>query len=240
MTTSSDTMNCLKNLMRLMCCDGAIQPAEKSFLSRAAKELGVQVDNWNELLNEVLRDSVLFYPIQDREKAVATLKSMIVMSRVDGEVNPREKAMALQFAKAIGVDKAQWQQILKDIDLEHLFVPFTETRGSVVAIADDFEKLDAFVKVAADNGAEIRTVGLRPFLDGANGAGDVVCFHAAEDKDATLKRCRMLMDKCGENVVCILTRFQGHQVKYLHEIGLKKCIIEPAYAKDIADLFKGS
>jgi hypothetical protein len=56
----------------------------------------------------------------------------------------------------------------------------------------------------------------------------------------TLTRCRMLLDKCGGSVVCILTRFQGHQVKYLHEIGLKKCIIEPVYARDIADLFRTS
>ena len=40
-----------------------------------------------------------------------------------------------------------------------------------------------------------------------------------------------------EQVSCILTRFQGHQVKYLLEIALKKCIIEPVYARDISDLF---
>jgi hypothetical protein len=48
----------------------------------------------------------------------------------------------------------------------------------------------------------------------------------------------MLLEACGEKLVCILTRFQGHQVKYLHEIGLKKCIIEPVYARDVAELFK--
>jgi hypothetical protein len=48
----------------------------------------------------------------------------------------------------------------------------------------------------------------------------------------------MLLEKCGGKLVCILTRYQGHQVKYLLEIGLKKCIIEPVYARDIVGLFK--
>ena len=237
MTVSPNKLNCVKNLMRLMCCDGTIRTAEKSFLSRAATELGVQVADWNGLLKEVLGDAAGPYPIQDRDKAVAALKALIVMSKADGQVDPKEKAFALQFAKSIGVNKAQWNQILKDIDLEHLFEPFTETRGTVVAIADDFEKLDAFLKVAAENGAEAKTVRLQPFLTTGGSSGDVVCFHAAEDKDVTLPRCRMLMEACGDKLVCILTRFQGHQVKYLHEIGLKKCIIEPLYARDIAELF---
>ena len=47
----------------------------------------------------------------------------------------------------------------------------------------------------------------------------------------------LLLEKCGGKLACILTRFQGHQVKYLLEIGLNKCIIEPVYARDISDLF---
>lgn len=238
MATLPDNLNCLKNLMRLMCCDGTIRTAEKSFLSRAAKALDVQVDDWNGLLQEVLHDTVPQYPIQNRDKAVAALKALIAMSKADGQVAPQEKAFAIQFAKSIGVNKAQWNQILKDIDLEHLFDPFTETRGTVVAIADDFEKLDAFLTVAGENGADVKTAQLQAFLTTGGRSGDVVCFHAAEDKDATLTRCRMLLEACGEKLVCILTRFQGHQVKYLHEIGLKKCIIEPVYARDVAELFK--
>lgn len=238
MTASPDNLNCVKNLMKVMCCDGTLRTAEKSFLSRAATELGVQVADWNGLLKEVLHDAAPAYPIQDRDRAVAALKALVVMSKADGRVDPKEKAFAIQFAKSIGVSKTEWQQVLKDIDLDHLFEPFTETRGTVVAIADDFEKLDAFLKVAAENGAEAKTVRLQPFLDSADAAADVVCFHAAEDKDVTLTRCRMLLGACGGKVVCILTRFQGHQVKYLHEIGLKKCIIEPVYARDIAELFK--
>ncbi|MHC4526114.1 MAG: tellurite resistance TerB family protein [Planctomycetota bacterium] len=199
MTTSSDNLNCLKNLMQLMCCDGTIHPEEKSFLARAAGELEVQVDDWNGLLKQVLNDNVPLYPVQNRDKAIATLKALIVMSKADGRVDSKEKALTVQFAKSIGVSKTEWKQILKDIDVE--------------------------------------TAELRAFLDNADLAKGVVCFHAAQDKDITVTRCRMLLDTCGDKLACILTRYQGHQVKYLLEIGLRKCIIEPVYTRDISDLF---
>ena len=238
MTTATDNLNCLKNLMQIMCCDGKIRPAEKAFLSRAAKALGETVDDWKGLLNEVLTDDVPLYPVANRDKAVATLKSLIVMSKADGSVDPKEKAFAVQFAKSIGISRAEWKQVLAEIDMDTLFEPFTRTQGSVAAIRDDFEKLEAFLSVAADNGVTVDTVDLRSFLDGPVPAAAAVCFHAAEDKDVTLTRCRMLLDACGDKLVCILTRYQGHQVKYLLEIGLKKCIIEPIYTHDIANLIK--
>ena len=150
----------------------------------------------------------------------------------------KEKTLTVQFAKSIGVSKAEWKRILKDIDLENLFEPFSRTAGSITVIRDDFDKLNAFLQVAAENGASTETVGLQEFLAAADNPETVVCFHAAEDKDVTVTRCRMLLEKCGDKLACVLTRFQGHQVKYLLEIGLKKCIIEPAYARDISDLFK--
>ena len=237
MATVTDNLNCIKNLMQLMCYDGTIHTAEKSFLSRAAAELDVRVNDWNGLLKEVLKDGTPLYPVQDRDKAVATLKSLIVMSKADGRVDPKEKTLALQFAKSIGVNRSEWKRILKDIDLESLFEPFSRTAGSITAIRDDFEKLDAFLQVAAENGASTKTVGFQEFLSTTGSPEDVVCFHAAEDKDVTVTRCQMLLEKCGGKLACILTRFQGHQVKYLLEIGLNKCIIEPVYARDISDLF---
>ncbi|MHC5164522.1 MAG: tellurite resistance TerB family protein [Planctomycetota bacterium] len=215
----TDNLNCIKNLIQLMCCDGKVYPREKAFLLRAAAELNVQVDDWNGLLKEVIQDNASLYPLQNRDRAVAVLKSLIIMSKADGRVDAKEKALTVRFAKSIGVNKSEWKQILKDIDLETLFDPFTETTGAVTAIRDDFEKLDAFLQVAEENGASTKTV-------------------AAEDKDETVTRCQMLLEKCGGKLVCILTRYQGHQVKYLLEIGLKKCIIEPVYARDIVGLFK--
>ena len=118
-----DNLNCLKNLMRLMCCDGRIHTKEKAFLGTAAKELAVQVADWNALLKDVLNDTVPFYPMQDRDKAVAALKAMIVMAKADGTVDEKEKQFALQFAKTIGVSKSEWKQIITGIDADNLFTP---------------------------------------------------------------------------------------------------------------------
>ena len=238
MTQIPDTMNCLKNLMQLMCCDGSVHPAEKRFLAKAAKALDIQVDNWNGLLKEVLNDDIPLYPVNNRDRAIAALKSLIVMSKADGQVDAKEKALTLQFAKSIGVNRNEWKEIISNINPETLFEPFRKTAGRVLAIRDDFEKLDNFLSVAAENGVQTETADMQAFVQSPHDAERVVCFHAAEDKDVTVTRCQMLLDKCGDKLVCILTRFQGHQVKYLLEIGLKKCIIEPIYTRDITNLFK--
>ena len=235
-----DNLNCLKNLMQLMCCDGAIQPKEKAFLGKVAKELAVSVDDWNALLQEVLRDKIPFYPVSDRTKALAELQILIVMAKVDGPVDEKEIQFVQQFAKSIGVSKTEWKEALNHINVENLFTPFQQatSNGKLVALKDDFEKLDAFQEVAQDNGASVQTIDLKAYLQNDTDSQAIVCFHAAQEKDLTVSRCQLLLAKTGNRLVCILNRFQGHQVKYLHETGLKKCVIEPVYARDIIDIFK--
>ncbi|MBL7214272.1 MAG: TerB family tellurite resistance protein [Phycisphaerae bacterium] len=236
--TAPDNMNCLKNLMRLMCCDGVIQPQEKAFLSRAATELAVLVDDWNALLREVISDNISFYPVSNREKALAALKAMVVMAKTDGQVDEKEKQFVLQFAKSFGVSQNDWKEVLSDIDPKNLFGPFQKPPEQFIALTDDFEKLEAFLKVAQDNGAAVQTKDLKAYLRADSDSQAIVCFHASPEKELTVSRCQLLLGKAGERLVCILNRFQGHQVKYLHETGLKKCVIEPVYARDISDILK--
>ena len=158
------------------------------------------------------------------------------MAQRDGQVDAKEKELITTFAKSIGVGRREWKQLLKSIDAETLFAVFRQPTGSVMALSDDFEKLQPFMTVAAENGASVDTVDLQSFVETEVSPRTVVCFHAAADKDATVIRCRMLLDKAPERLVCVLTRYQGHQVKYLHEAGLKKCVIEPVYARDIAEI----
>ena len=75
------------------------------------------------------------------------------------------------------------------------------------------------------------------FITAAASAEDIVCFHAAEDRQATVNKCKQLLDNHGHKTVAVLTRYQGHQVKYMLEIGLKLCIIEPIYTHDIKQIF---
>lgn len=56
---AQDNLNCLKNLMQLICCDGMIHPKEKAFLCKAAGQLNVPANDWNGLPKEVLSDNTL-------------------------------------------------------------------------------------------------------------------------------------------------------------------------------------
>ncbi len=239
--SSTDNLNCLKNLMQLMCCDGDIHKQEKAFLYTAAKELAVKVDDWNALLKEVLKDNQPFYPMENRDKAIAALKAMIVMAKADGKVDEQEKRFALQFAKTIGVSKSEWQQIISDTDTDSLFTPFQQQIGGpLIAITDDFDKLDAFSQVARDHQALVQTLALKAYLQAAEDHSSPVCFHAAPEKETTITRCELLLNAAADGLVCVLNRYQGHQVKYLHEVGLKKCVIEPIYSRDITEIFAAS
>lgn len=236
--TAQDNLNCLKNLIQLMCCNKIIHPAEKAFLKTAADQLDISVDDWKGLLKEVLSDNIPYYPVSDREKAIAVLKALVVMAKSDGQVDEKEKQFVMQFAKSIGISRSEWKAVLQNTDTGDLFAPFQPPAGQILALSDDFEKLDAFVSVSRDNGATIQAMELNAYLQTPPSIEVVVCFHAAPQKDLTITRCQMLMNKNPEALVCILTRFQGHQVKYLHETGLKKCVIEPVYARDITDILK--
>jgi uncharacterized tellurite resistance protein B-like protein len=246
MSETEDRLNYIKNMIRMMCCDGEIASREKKFLSRAAKEIGAEVDDWNKLLKEVLAEGTKLYPLQNREKAIATLKSLIVMAKADKKVDQREKEYILRFAKSVGVSNSEWKQIRSQIDIGTLFEPFKrlepaaglkQTAGGITVLKDDFDKIDEFTNVAKERAITTQIVGFDEFIAGAGGQEDIVCFHASENRDESVRKCRELLARSPEGTVSVLTRYQGHQVKYMLELGLKKCIIEPVYTNDIDKLF---
>jgi uncharacterized tellurite resistance protein B-like protein len=244
MSDSLDKLNYIKNLIWMMCCDGDIAEREKQFLGRTAKEIGAQIDDWNALMKEVVADKGQLYPISDRPKAIATLNSLVVMAKADNKLDASEKDYLRRFAKSLGLTNQQFKTIAKEIDMATLLDPFKEPdrptgpAGSFIAIEEDFAKIDDFKDVALENNAEIKIAGFEEFLTKTPSDGHIVCFHASEDKSISVQRCKHLLEKAGPNTAAILTRYQGHQVKYLHETGLKKCVIEPVYAHDIDMLLK--
>lgn len=246
MSETEDRLNYIKNMIRMMCCDGEIARREKKFLGRAAKEIGIQVDDWNKLLKEVLAEGTKLYPVTDREKAIATLKSLVVMAKADKKVDEREKEYILRFAKSVGVSNSEWKQIKSQINIGTLFDVFKrpepvaglkKTAGGITVLREDFDKIDDFMGVAKESQITTQIVGFDEFIAGAGGGEDIICFHAAEDKDESVRKCKELLARSGERTVSVLTRYQGHQVKYMLEQGLKKCIIEPVYTQDIDKLF---
>lgn len=238
MSDSQDKINCLKNLIRLMCCDGQIEDHEKKFLLRASKQMQAEVGDWNALLREVKQDPQAFYPIQNGPRAIASLKALIVMAKADRKVDPKEGELLLQFAKSLGLSNSQWKQILREIDLKTLFEPFKSPVAdkSILALKDDFDAIDPFLDLMGELGIRYRTTVVEEILRGSKAGEDKICFHASPQREVTLQRARRLLEKSGEKVVAILTRYQGHQVQYLLEEGIGKCIIEPVYSRDLEKL----
>lgn len=242
-----DKLNYIKNMIWMMCCDGKIVDGEKKFLRKAAKEISVDITDWNKLLKEVVAAGQQIYPIADRDKAIATLQSLVVMAKASGTVEDVQRDGILKFAKSIGISNDQWRQVRANIDMEKLFDPFKVSpaakmnmSGSILVLSDDFEKIDELMSVASDFGAKTTAVSYNEFIAAPYEDGCFVCFHAVEKRSETVNRCTQIMEKAGKNTVAILTRFQGHHVQYMRETGLQRCIIEPVYTQDIVKLLKSS
>ncbi|MBE0534870.1 MAG: hypothetical protein IH624_04310 [Phycisphaerae bacterium] len=231
-----DRIHWIKNLIQLMCCDGNIADREKKFLFKAARQLGVEVADWNALLKSVLHDARVRYPISDETSARAALKSLIVMANADGKIDDNEKRYILNFAKVIGVSNTQLKEMIKDIDARHR--PASQAAPRVFTAArDDFDQIEQFVEVVGEQGHEIRVVTIEDLTAGKHTAGDILCFHAVGQPADTVERYKRLLDTTSGLIVAILTRYQGHHVRYLLELGIAKCVVEPVYARDVEQIF---
>lgn len=237
MSLEQDKLNYIKNLIWMMCCDKDADTAEKKFLKRAAKEIELKVDSWTELIKGVLRDATGKYPVSNRDRAIAALKSLMIMAKADKVVKDEEKDFLVQFAKSVGISNEEWNQVRKISDTESLFAPFKTSAKSIIVLKEDFEKIEDFKNIARQNGLSVQIVGFDEFMAAGSATEDVVCFHVSEDRHASIDKCKLLLEKCDGRVVSILTRYQGHLVKYLHEVDLEKCIIEPVYSRDIEKTF---
>ena len=163
------------------------------------------------------------------------------MAKADKKVDEQEKKFLVQFAKSIGVSNAEWKQINKHIRVGSLFEAFkTKVRAGaagVTVLKEEFDKLEEFTETARDNGIQIKIATFDEFMAGDGRGADMICFHASEERETTVRKCKALLEKCGEKTVSVLTRFQGHQVQYLLEMGMTRCIIEPVYSHDFEKMF---
>jgi len=259
-----DRINWIKNLIQLMCCDGSITDRERKFLFKVARQLRVAVPDWDALLKSVLHDARVRYPISDHDTALAVLKSLIVIANADGRINDDENRYILSFAKVIGVADEQLKAIVDDINAKHpargtgirgtgfqpVISPPSSPRGTgfqpaishpaagglITVVKDDFEQIDQFVEVVRRHGREVRIVTLDDLVLRKHPAGEITCFHAAGQPADTVHRYQRLLEVVTGRTVAVLSRYQGHHVRYLLELNIPKCVIEPVYARDIEQI----
>jgi len=239
-----DRVNWIKNLIQLMCCDGRIADREKAFLRKIADQLKVKFPDWNLLLKCVLHNARVRYPISDEATALAALKSLIVTGNADGKIDDNEKRYILSFAKVLNLSSRQLKDVVKDMAQtsarkeEPAFVPSAASQAAahIAAAKDDFDLLDDFIEVARELGRTVAVTTVDNLISGKTPSAGIVCFHAAAQPADTIARCKLLQGVASLPLVGVLTRHQGHHVRYLLELNIPKCVIEPIYPRDVEQI----
>jgi hypothetical protein len=240
MENDRDKQNCLKNLLTMILIDGEVDRREMDFLKNAAAKLEIAVADWKQLVRLVQEDGTPVYPIEDRTFAVEVLKALMAMARKDDRVEDAEKRLLLVFSKSIGISRAELKEALALSAKDGLFDPPERADTTFLVITTDFEKIDDFVKTFEGSGVGVKLVEYKDALHGDALKGlTIVCLHGAIDQETTVKRCSNLLHKNKDLfIVPILGRYQGNYVKYLHEIGIKRCFVEPVFPIDVANILR--
>lgn len=90
----------------------------------------------------------------------------------------------------------------------------------IAAVKDDFDQIDEFVQIVREHGREVCILTLDDLLSRKEPACGIICFHAAGQPADTVQRHNRLRDAAAAPLVAVLTRYQGHHVRYLLELGV--------------------
>lgn len=240
---AEDGRNCIKNLIAVAAADRKLDSGEKEFFLNVFKKLEIPSGELPILFREVRGDGLPFYPVKSREAAIKTLKMMLTMARADGSFDVSEKKIIHAFAKAIGFDReALAGKVAESGEESSSETPETPTDFSwlnIRVITDHFEKLEEFM-----GSLESMNASGASFLDFLREpSGDIVFMHAVERRKATVTRLEKIQKICSARIVPIMTRFQGDQIKYVHDLGIPRCMIEPVLKNEVirllGELFPG-
>ncbi len=234
---ADDRRNCNRNLIAVAGADGRLESGEKDFFLKVSEKLNISSRELPILFQEVQRDGILFYPIQSREFAAKTLKMMLAMARVDGSLDVSEKRIITAFSKAIEQDRESLASHVAESGEERSPETPVETSAfssiAICVITDHFEKLDEFIEALQP--MDVVQASYLDFL--RDPTGDVVFMHATEKRKATVGRLEKMQASCSMPIVPVMNRFQGAQIKYAHELGLSRCMIEPMLKTEVVPLF---
>jgi hypothetical protein len=239
MVARQQRQHCLNNLALMLLADGEVSPQEMDFLQKAAGVLGVESDDWPGYLRSMEKDETTVYPIEDRSFARKVLSAMAEMARRDGKYDAAEQQLLHLFVKACALSTEEVADILPPAPGQSP-QPDGGAQQRMLVVTTDFEAVDTLVTVLERCGVVVATREYQEVLHGhALGDHTIVCLHGAVEKDTTIKRCDNLLHSYpGLTVVPILGRYQGHQVKYLHEIGIPRCIVEPVFPADVTHILE--
>lgn len=101
-----------QNLFLVAIADGALTPVEEEFLYDVADNLGLGDDDVVYLIeNHATLDFII---PEDEQEKLFTLKNLVYMMLVDGEIEPSEYELCLTFAKRVGMGRKEIEEILAE------------------------------------------------------------------------------------------------------------------------------
>ena len=103
-----------QNLYLVAAANGHISPEEQEFLLEVAHNLGLSQAEVDEVMDRY--PDLDFVIPEDREEAFFSLKNLVYMMIVDGEIDAQEYALCLRFAGEIGLGKAEIEGILNEYE----------------------------------------------------------------------------------------------------------------------------
>ena len=107
-------MGIFQNLYLIACADGRIDESEENLLLEVAYNLGLSQEEVESIIES--NEELEFIIPEDPEEAYYSLKNLVYMMIVDGEVDENEYALCMQFAQQIGLGQHEIEEILKEYE----------------------------------------------------------------------------------------------------------------------------
>ncbi|MEZ4829745.1 MAG: TerB family tellurite resistance protein [Bacteroidia bacterium] len=105
----------LQNIFLVAIADGQLSPAEHEFLLDVADSLELSADDLDFLIEN--HETLDFIIPEDEQEKLFTLKNLVYMMLVDGEIDPGEYEICLSFAHRVGMGRKEIEEILEEYEI---------------------------------------------------------------------------------------------------------------------------
>lgn len=103
-----------QNLFLIAVADGSLSPEEEEFLKDVAANLGLSQQDVDNILEN--HQSLDFIIPEDDEEKYFSLKNLVYMMVVDGDIEESEYKLCLNFAERVGMGRKEIEEILTEYE----------------------------------------------------------------------------------------------------------------------------
>ncbi|MDU9050239.1 MAG: zinc ribbon domain-containing protein [Candidatus Electrothrix sp. Rat3] len=105
----------LSNVISVAYADGKIAPQETEAIAVIQKAIGARKTELNKAYKQVDTNNFAVSPVGYWSDKIKNLEHIIYVSLIDGEIDPKEKELILNFAKKVNINQDQLNLIINDV-----------------------------------------------------------------------------------------------------------------------------